>query len=444
MKISIFGSGYVGLVQAAVFADVGHDVICMDQDGARIDQLQKGDIPFYEPGLKSLIKTGVDNGLLSFTDDAATAIEKSDSLFICVGTPSNEDGTVDLSSVLQVAESIGKHMNDQKLVVTKSTVPVGTAEKIRGKIQEAMVKTGRQQPFDVVANPEFLKEGSAVSDCQRPDRIILGVESEYAEKKMRSVYSAFNRNHEKIMVMDPKSAELTKYAANALLATKISFMNEMANIAELVGADIEKVRRGIGADPRIGFQFIYPGCGYGGSCFPKDVRALQALARQNDFRASVIDAVHERNDLQKKRLGDMLLRCFGNELNGKVIALWGLAFKPNTDDTREAPSRELIESILTHGAAVRAYDPQVKDVSQLRIEVTEGLMLCDSKEDALLDADALVICTEWKAFWSPDFDTVKRLLKRPLILDGRNLYEPAELASLGFEYYGIGRGLSSL
>lgn len=368
------------------------------------------------------------------------AVASSDFLFICVGTPSD---SADFQYVLQVASKIGAHMKGRKVVLNKSTVPVGAADKVRQKIEKELTRNNQEIVCDVVSNPEFLKEGSAVCDCQKPDRIIMGVESEQAEEGMRSIYSAFNRNHEEIMVMDTRSAELTKYAANTFLATKISFINEMANIAEVVGVDIEKVRRGIGSDPRIGFQFIYPGCGYGGSCFPKDVRALQSLANEYDINSSVVDAVQERNELQKQKLGERLLSCFDGDLSGKVIAIWGLAFKPNTDDIREAPSRVLMETIWTHGGSVRAFDPQANNAFRELYGDRDDLVLVQSQEEALVNADALVICTEWKAFGSPDVNAIRRTLNRPIIIDGRNLFAPAHVASFGIDYYGIGRGLSS-
>ena len=442
MKISIFGSGYVGLVQAAIFADVGHRVICMDVDAERVDRLRACDIPFYEPGLEQLVRSGQDNGLLSFTTDAKAAIQSSDYLFICVGTPSSTDGAADLSQVMQVTDSIARYMASRKVVITKSTVPVGTADAVRERIATALADQGRSIPFAVASNPEFLKEGSAVSDAQSPDRIIVGADAPEVVEEFRRMYQAFNRNHEKMMVMDPRSAEMTKYAANAMLATKISFMNEMANIAESVGADIELVRRGMGSDPRIGYQFIYPGCGYGGACFPKDVRALKHLATQRARSAAILTAVHDTNQRQKNRLSELVMEHMGADLSGKTLALWGLAFKPNTDDMREAPSRYVMEGLWSCGGSVRAYDPRAMSACADIYGERDDLTLVASKEEALEGADALVICTEWKAFWSPDFELIKRTLSEPRIFDGRNLYNPAYMEELGIQYYGIGRGLT--
>jgi UDPglucose 6-dehydrogenase len=442
MEISVIGSGYVGLVQAAVLADVGHQVICMDVDQARIESLRKGDIPFYEPGLSSMVSSGVDSGLLSFTDDARSAIEQSPFLFIAVGTPAGEDGSADLQYVLQVAKTIAQYMNGRKVVITKSTVPVGTADLVKATITSELAKREEQPEFDVVSNPEFLKEGSAVADATRPDRIIVGSDSERAINEMRIMYQAYNRNRDKLMTMDTRSAEMTKYAANAMLATKISFINEMACIAEAVGADIEEVRRGMGADPRIGYQFIYPGAGYGGSCFPKDIRALKHLADKNGQVPAILTAVHDTNQRQKNKLGERVLSCFGDDLSTRTIAVWGLAFKPNTDDMREAPSRHLMEELWSHGATVRAFDPQASEACAEIYGERDDLVLCTSKEEALQGADAVVICTEWKAFFSPNFELIKQSLKQPVIIDGRNLYDPAYLAEMGIDYYAIGRGLS--
>tara|TARA_R110002110_G_scaffold26911_1_gene98457 strand:+ start:79253 stop:80596 length:1344 start_codon:yes stop_codon:yes gene_type:complete len=442
MNISIFGSGYVGLVQAAIFADVGHRVICMDIDAARVDRLRDGDVPFFEPGLSQLIRNGIASGLLSFTTDTKAAVQASEYLFICVGTPAGSDGSADLSYVLQVATSIARYMTSRKVVITKSTVPVGTADKVHQHIVAALESQGRNIPIEVASNPEFLKEGSAVADCQSPDRIIIGTESGKVLEELRRMYQAFNRNHEKIMHMDPRSAEMTKLAANAMLATKISFMNEMATIAEAVNADIELVRRGMGADPRIGYHFIYPGCGYGGSCFPKDVRALKHLAEQHGHRANILTSVHDTNQRQKNKLAERVMARLGSDLSGKTIAVWGLSFKPNTDDMREAPSRYLLEGIWSYGGKVQAFDPQAMAACREIYGERDDLVLCEHKEDALKGADALVICTEWKAFWSPDFELIKSELSQPVIFDGRNLYNPAQMEELGIEYYGIGRGRS--
>jgi UDPglucose 6-dehydrogenase len=442
MNITIFGSGYVGLVQAAIFADVGHRVICMDVDAERVDRLRDADIPFYEPGLEQLVRNGMENNLLSFTTDVKEAVQASDFLFICVGTPSSDDGSADMSYVMQVASSIARYMTNRKVVITKSTVPVGTTDQVLAHIRGALHDQGREITVEAASNPEFLKEGSAVADCQSPDRIIIGTTSPQVLDEMRRMYQAFNRNREKIMPMDPRSAELTKYASNAMLATKISFMNEMANIAETVGADIEDVRRGIGSDPRIGYQFIYPGCGYGGSCFPKDVRALRHLANENGHAAGILTAVHDTNQRQKNKLAERVMSRFGADLSQRTIAVWGLSFKPNTDDMREAPARYLMEGIWSYGGKVRAYDPEATESCRAIYGERDDLVLVDHKEDALAGADALVICTEWKAFWSPDFDLIKSQLSEPVIFDGRNLYNPAHMQELGIEYYGIGRGLS--
>ncbi len=442
MEIGVFGSGYVGLVQAAVMADVGHQVICVDVDKTRVKQLKSGEVPFFEPGVKRMMQEAMDNGLLAFTDNSATCIRQSEFLFIAVGTPSDEDGSADLQYVLQVARTIGELMEDRKVIITKSTVPVGTADKVEATIAAALTERGLDIDFDVVSNPEFLKEGSAVADATRPDRIIVGSDSERAIEEMQIMYQAYNRNRDKMMVMDRRSAEMTKYAANAMLATKISFINEMSNIAEAVGADIEEVRRGIGADPRIGYQFIYPGAGYGGSCFPKDIRALKFLASEHGHDAPIITAVHDTNQRQKNKLGERVLNCLGADLSKFRIAVWGLSFKPNTDDMREAPAGYLLDVLWAHGATVQAYDPQASEAAAGHYGERDDLLLCSSKEDALKRADCLVICTEWKAFFSPNFDTVKKLLKRPLIIDGRNLYDPEYIARQGIEYYAIGRGLS--
>jgi len=442
VRISIFGSGYVGLVQAAVFADVGHRVICMDIDEARVAELSDARVPFFEPGLEAKVQAGLDQGLLSFTTDARTAVQNSDYLFICVGTPSGSDGGADLTYVMDVADSIAQHMDDRKVIINKSTVPVGTVDRVTQRIDDGLRQRGQSVPFDVCSNPEFLKEGSAVADCMSPDRIIVGTDSEATHEEFRRMYQAFNRNHEKLMFMDPRSAELTKYAANALLATKISFINEIANIAERVGADIELVRRGIGSDPRIGYQFIYPGAGYGGSCFPKDVRALQHLAQTRGCSSAILTAVHETNERQKSRLSERVLQRLGDNLEGRTVAVWGLAFKPNTDDMREAPSRRLMDTLTSHGARINAYDPQAMSVCRSIYGERDDIAYADDKEAALDGADCLVICTEWKMFWSPDFDAIKGRLKQPVIIDGRNLYNPAHMAELGIEYYGIGRGLS--
>lgn len=443
MKITVFGIGYVGLVQAAVLADVGHDVVCVDVDAEKVERLKQGIIPIYEPGLESLVSENYAAGRLTFTIDAAAAVAQSDIQLIAVGTPPNEDGSADLKYVLAVAETIAKHMDRSQIVVSKSTVPVGTCDKIKAKIGEVLASRGRQGlAYHVVSNPEFLKEGSAVADCMRPDRIIVGTESAEAEEVMRELYAPFNRNHEKIIVMDVRSAELTKYAANCILATKISFMNEMANLAEQLGADIEEVRRGIGSDPRIGYHFIYPGLGYGGSCFPKDVRALIRTAEDIGFDAKVLKAVEQRNEDQKSALFDKVSRFFGKNLKGKTFALWGLAFKPNTDDMREAPSRVLMEALWAAGARVQAYDPEAMQECQRLYGQRDDLLLCGTKEAALRGADALLIATEWKNFRAPSFELLRQSLATPVIFDGRNLYDPDVVARNGLRYESIGRAAS--
>ncbi len=442
MRISIFGSGYVGLVQAAVFCEVGHDVVCMDVDPSRIEQIKGGDLPFFEPGLADLVRAGVAQGKLHFTSDTEATVHHGDYLFICVGTPSVADGSADLQYVMAVARVIAQHMTSRKVIINKSTVPVGTADEISALISQLLAERGVEIPYEVCSNPEFLKEGSAVADALRPDRIIVGVRSENTVGEFQRLYESFNRNRDKMMVMDPRSAELTKYAANAMLATKISFINEIANIAEAVGADIEWVRKGIGSDPRIGYQFIYPGAGYGGSCFPKDVTALEHLAETCGTGGQILTAVHAANENQKRKLADRVQSRFGADLSGRTIAIWGLSFKPNTDDMREAPSKVLMESVWAAGGQIKAYDPQAMEVCAGIYGERDDLTYTPTKEEAIDDADCLVICTEWKAFRSPDFGDITSRLKQPVIIDGRNLYDPAYLDELGIEYYGIGRGLS--
>lgn len=442
MRISIFGSGYVGLVQAAVFADVGHRVICMDIDAERVERFRRGEVPFFEPGLSAMVLQGVQDGLLTFTSDTKAAVQESDYLFICVGTPSGDDGSADLRYVMSVADGISEHMNGRKIIVNKSTVPVGTADQVTERINKGLAKHGHDFPFEVCSNPEFLKEGSAVNDAKRPDRIIVGAKSTDTIEEFRRMYAAFSRNHDKLMFMDPRSAELTKYAANAMLATKISFINEIANIAETVGADVELVRKGIGSDPRIGYQFIYPGAGYGGSCFPKDVRALKYLAQSEGCNPSILTAVHDTNQRQKNKLAERVMQRLGANLSGKTIAVWGLAFKPNTDDMREAPSRFFLENVWSCGGKVRAFDPEAMETCAAIYGDRDDMTYVQSKDEALIGADCLVVCTEWKAFWSPDFEKIKATLNEPIIVDGRNLYDPDYLAGIGIEYYGIGRGLS--
>jgi len=440
MKVTVFGTGYVGLVQGAILADVGHHVMCVDVDEAKVARLKKGEIPIYEPGLEPIVKENYDAGRLEFTTDAAEGVKHGDVQFIAVGTPPDEDGSADLQYVLAVAATIAEHMERRQIIVDKSTVPVGTADKVAAKVASVLKARGRSDlPFDVVSNPEFLKEGSAVADCMKPDRIIIGTSSEHAEDVLRELYGPFNRNHDKIMVMDVRSAELTKYAANCMLATKISFMNEIANLAELLGADIEAVRQGIGSDPRIGYHFIYPGVGYGGSCFPKDVQALIRTADSVDFEALVLKSVEERNRQQKTTLFQKINTHYQGQLAGKTFALWGLSFKPNTDDMRDAPSRVLMEALWAAGANVQAYDPEAMEEAQRIYGHRADLTLCGTKEAALSGADALVIVTEWQAFRVPDFEVMKEHLKEPTIFDGRNMYGPARMAENGFTYYSVGR-----
>jgi UDPglucose 6-dehydrogenase len=442
MKVTVFGIGYVGLVQAAVMAEVGHDVVCIDVDQNKVDKLKQGHIPIFEPGLTPLVKSNYEAGRVDFTTDAARGVEHGEVIFIAVGTPPDEDGSADLKYVLAVAQTIATHMCKHKIIINKSTVPVGTADRVKAKVTETLAKLNKNLTFDVVSNPEFLKEGAAVNDCMRPDRIILGTDSAKAEKKLRELYSPFNRNHDKIIVMDIRSAELTKYAANCMLATKISFMNEMANLAELFGADIENVRKGIGSDPRIGYQFIYPGCGYGGSCFPKDVQALVRSAQSVGYTAQVLEAVEAVNYAQKEKLFEYILRHFNGDITGKTVALWGLSFKPNTDDMREASSRVLMEKLWAAGAKVKAFDPEAMEETQRIYGSRAELSLMGTKEAALEGADFLVICTEWQAFRAPDFDLIKSKLSLPLVFDGRNLFEPKLMLEYGLHYYAIGRGLS--
>jgi UDPglucose 6-dehydrogenase len=440
MHITVFGIGYVGLVQGAVLAEVGHDVLCVDVDAAKVEALEAGQIPIFEPGLEDLVKKNHAAGRLTFTTDAAAGVAHGRIQFIAVGTPPDEDGSADMRYVMAVAGTIAELMAEPKVVVDKSTVPVGTADKVRARIAEVLKARGATLSFDVVSNPEFLKEGAAVADCMRPDRIIIGTSDPESEDLLREVYAPFNRNHDKIIVMDVRSAELTKYAANCMLATKISFMNEMAGLADRLGADVEMVRLGIGSDPRIGYHFIYPGAGYGGSCFPKDVKALIHAARDVGFEPRVLQAVEDRNDAQKQVLFEKIADHYQGALAGRTFALWGLAFKPNTDDMREAASRVLMEALWAAGARVQAYDPVAMEETQRLYGDRDGLMLCGTKEAALKEADALVVMTEWQVFRAPDFDLIRSRLKAPVIFDGRNLYDPGRLARRGFSYYAIGRG----
>ena len=440
MNITIFGTGYVGLVTGACLADVGHNVLCMDVDKAKIEKLENGQIPIFEPGLESIVKHTVDAGRLSFTTNAEAAVKHGVLQFIAVGTPPDEDGSADLQYVTAVARSIGQYMDDYKVVVDKSTVPVGTADKVRAAVRSELDRRNLELDFDVVSNPEFLKEGAAINDFMKPDRIVVGTDSDKAAEMLREVYYPFNRSHDRMIFMDVRSAELTKYAANAMLATKISFMNEVANLAERLGADIEAVRQGIGSDPRIGYHFIYPGCGYGGSCFPKDVQALARTARDCDYESRLLNAVEAVNYAQKHVLFDKVSHYFQGDLKGKVVAVWGLAFKPNTDDMREASSRTLMENLWKAGAVVQAFDPEAMEETQRIYGDHDGLTLCGTKEQALKGADVLVICTEWKEFRSPDFEAIAATLREPAVFDGRNLYEPEMLHRYGLIYYAIGRG----
>ena len=439
MKVTVFGIGYVGLVQGAVLADAGHDVLCVDIDAKKIEDLKQGIIPIYEPGLSTLVEKNYQTERLIFTTDAKQGVDHGEVQFIAVGTPPDEDGSADLQYVLAVANSIATHMASPKIIVNKSTVPVGTADKVKAEVNRVLDERGLKLDFHVVSNPEFLKEGAAVADCTRPDRIIIGTDSEYVEEVFRELYAPFNRNHERMIFMDIRSAELTKYAANAMLATKISFMNELANIAEKLGADIEAVRQGIGSDSRIGYSFIYPGCGYGGSCFPKDVQALIRSADSNEFDAELLNAVEAVNLRQKNKLFEKISRHFNGDLEGKTFALWGLSFKPNTDDMREAPSRVLMEALWQSGARVQAYDPVAMQECQRIYGQRDDLILAGTAEAALRGADALVAVTEWKEFWSPDFDEIKTALNQPVIFDGRNMYNSSMLAKKGITYYSIGR-----
>ena len=440
MKVTVFGSGYVGLVSGACFAEAGNQVLCVDIDQAKVTGLQNGVIPIHEPGLDEMVRRNAEKGRLKFTTSAEEGIAHGLFQFIAVGTPPEEDGSADLSHVLAVAETIGRHMNEYRVIVDKSTVPVGTADKVRERIEQTLGERGVKVDYDVVSNPEFLKEGAAIADFMKPDRVVVGTDNPRTAELLKALYDPFTRNRERMIVMDVRSAELTKYAANAMLATKISFMNEVANLAERMGADIEKVRLGIGSDPRIGYSFIYPGAGYGGSCFPKDVKALVHSAGELEFDAQLLKSVEAVNRRQKTLLFRKIDACFKGDLQGRVIGVWGLAFKPNTDDMREAPSRDLMEALWAAGARVRAYDP-VAMAEARRIYGERGdLELVESAEAVLAGADALAVVTEWQEFRSPDFDLIRDSLRRPVIFDGRNLYDPALVRSFGLTYHGIGRG----
>ena len=439
MRVSVFGSGYVGLVTGACLADAGNQVVCVDVDRRKIAMLQAGEVPIHEPGLEGIVARNASAGRLKFTTDAEHAVRHGQFQLIAVGTPPDEDGSADLKYVLAVARTIGEHMAEYKVIITKSTVPVGTADKVEAAVTAALAARGAAVEFDMVSNPEFLKEGAAIADFMKPDRVIVGTASARAAELMRALYEPFTHNHDRMIVMDVRSSELTKYAANAMLATRISFMNELANLAERCGADIESVRAGIGADPRIGHAFIYPGVGYGGSCFPKDVRALKRSAAELGYPELLLTAVEAVNERQKTVLFDKIRAHFG-DLDGRTIAVWGLAFKPNTDDMREASSRVLMEALWAAGARVRAYDPVAMPECARIYGEREGLTLCRSGAEALDGADALAIVTEWREFRSPDFDQLRAALKSPVIFDGRNLYDPAHMRRAGFTYHAIGRG----
>ena len=440
MNLTIHGTGYVGLVTGACIADTGNRVMCVDIDAGKIDRLKQGEIPIYEPGLEAIVLRNIEKGRLQFTTNIAAGVDFGLLQFIAVGTPPDEDGSADMQYVLAVGNSIGEHMDDYKIAVNKSTVPVGTADHVRASIASKLASRNADIDFDVVSNPEFLKEGAAVSDFMKPDRIIVGTDSQRAEDVLRTLYEPFNRNHDRLLFLDVRSAELTKYAANAMLATKISFMNELSNMAELLGADIEQVRLGIGSDPRIGYEFIYPGCGFGGSCFPKDVRALAHSAAQAGYTAELVQAVENVNERQKQKLFSKLSQHFSADLAGRTVALWGLAFKPNTDDMREAPSRTFMESCWEAGVTVRAYDPVAAKQAARIYDSRDDLVICESAAAALEGADALVVVTEWTEFRAPDFAMIKNTLSQPVIFDGRNIYDPGQMKELGIAYYGIGRG----
>jgi UDPglucose 6-dehydrogenase len=439
MKVTMIGTGYVGLVTGACFAEVGNDVLCLDLDADKIRTLNEGGIPIFEPGLKEMVARNRAAGRIRFTTDIAAAVAHGDIQFIAVGTPPDEDGSADLKYVTAAARNIGRHMTAPKVVVDKSTVPVGTADRVRAAIAAELAERGAAFEFSVVSNPEFLKEGAAVDDFMKPDRVVIGANDDRARAAMRALYAPFQRNHERMIFMDIRSAELTKYAANAMLATRISFMNEIANLAERLGADVELVRQGIGSDPRIGYHFLYAGCGYGGSCFPKDVQALQRTASETGLPFRILDAVEAVNDAQKQILAGKIVKRFGADLAGKRFAVWGLAFKPNTDDMREAPARELIDALLGRGAVVTAYDPVAMHEAKRVFGADDRIRYADNPMHAIEGAEALVIVTEWKEFRSPDFGRLKDMLATPAIFDGRNLYDPVMVRDLGFEYYPLGR-----
>ncbi|MFT7900761.1 UDP-glucose/GDP-mannose dehydrogenase family protein [Tenacibaculum ascidiaceicola] len=440
MKLSVIGTGYVGLVSGTCFSEMGNKVICVDIDQEKINKLHQGIIPIYEPGLEKMVLKNVEKQNLFFTTKLEEAINKSEIVFIAVGTPMGEDGSADLQHVLAVAKEIGQKMNNRLIVVDKSTVPIGTADKVKTTIQAELDKRNATLEFDVVSNPEFLKEGDAINDFMKPDRVVIGAESDYAFDKMRQLYTPFTMSHERFIAMDVRSAEMTKYAANAMLATKISFMNEMANICERVGADVNNVRAGIGSDSRIGYSFIYPGAGYGGSCFPKDVKALKKIAEENGYEAKLITSVEEVNNRQKFVIADKIINKFGEDLSGKTFGLWGLAFKPGTDDMREAPAIYVVKELVKRGAKVQAYDPKAMEEAQhFYLKDVENIDYKNAKYEVLDNADALILLTEWKEFRSPDFSEIEKQLKAPVIFDGRNQYTTYGLEEKGFEYYQIGK-----
>jgi len=442
MKLAVVGTGYVGLVTGACFAEMGNHVVCVDVDTEKLARLHRGEIPIYEPGLEQIVQRNFKRGSLEFTDDLAMALDGAQVAMIAVGTPPGEDGSADLRYVLEVARGIGQHMTDYVVIADKSTVPVGTAEKVTAEVNRALENRGAAVPFDVVSNPEFLKEGAAVEDFMRPDRVVVGTDSDRAREVLNELYEPFSRTRDKLMFMGVRDAEMTKYAANAMLATKISFMNEMANLCERLDADVENVRKGIGSDPRIGFSFIFPGCGYGGSCFPKDVKAILGMAKDVGFSPILMQAVEDRNQLQKHRLVERIIESFGEDLSGLVFGIWGLAFKPGTDDVREASSAVMIRELVSRGATVKAYDPVAMETITHEIDanwIGHQVLLCDHQYDAVKDANALILATEWNLFRQPDFKAMERVMKHKAIFDGRNQYDPKRLREQGWEYVGIGR-----
>ena len=442
MKLAVVGTGYVGLVTGACFAEMGNYVVCVDVDKEKLARLNRGEIPIYEPGLEQIVERNFKRGSLEFTDDLKAALDGTQVAMIAVGTPPSEDGSADLRYVLEVAKGLGEHMTDYLVIADKSTVPVGTAEKVEAEVSKALHSRGAKIPFDVVSNPEFLKEGAAVEDFMRPDRVVVGAESARARDVLHELYEPFSRTRDKLMFMGVRDAEMTKYAANAMLATKISFMNEMANLCERLGADVENVRKGIGSDPRIGFSFIFPGCGYGGSCFPKDVKAILGMAKDVGFSPILMQAVEDRNQMQKHRLVERIVESYGNDLSGLVFGMWGLAFKPGTDDVREASSAVMIRELVGRGAIVKAYDPVAMETITQEIDASwigDKLILCDNQYDAIKDANVLILATEWNLFRQPDFQAMECVMKNKAIFDGRNQYDPKRLREQGWEYVGIGR-----